>query len=441
MNIAVIGTGYVGLVTGACFASKKHKVTCVDVIPEKVEMINKGIPPIYEKGLEPMLKEVVGNGFLKATLDVDTAVKESDVIFICVGTPSLPDGSMDYTYVKKAAKDIAQAFTKDQEYKVVVVKSTCVPGTTDDIGKTILEKESGLRINDDFGLGMNPEFLREGVAVEDFLYPDRIVIGGSDKKTCEVIAQCYEGFEAPILFVDNTAAEMIKYASNSFLAMKISFINEIANLCEKFGIDVTEVAKGIGLDHRISEKFLRAGAGFGGSCFPKDVSALFHKSKEVGLPSKLLEATLKVNKEQPLRLVDLLKEELATKSLKGFKIGLLGLAFKPDTDDMREAPSLILLEKILEEGAIVKATDPIALENAKKEINHENLTFVEEPIEVIKDADACVLITEWKEYKDLSPEVFLNNMKNPIVIDGRRAFDYKIFREKGIKYRGIGLGK
>ncbi|MHA1866525.1 UDP-glucose 6-dehydrogenase [Candidatus Pacearchaeota archaeon] len=441
MNIAVIGTGYVGLVTGTCFASRGHKVTCVDVIPEKVEKINKGIPPIYEKDLDRMLKEVVEKGNLKATLNLSEAVAKSEIIYICVGTPSLPDGSMDYIYVKEAAKGIARELTEADEFKVIVVKSTCVPGTTDEIGKTIIEKESGKKLNVDFGLGMNPEFLREGVAINDFLYPDRIVIGGSNRETQNIIAKCYDEFNAPILFTDNTAAEMIKYASNSFLAMKISFINEMANLAEKFGIDIKDVAKGVGMDHRISGKFLRAGAGFGGSCFPKDVSALYVRSKELDQPSMLLEATLAVNKKQPLRLIDLLKKGLESEDIKGKTIGLLGLAFKPDTDDMREAPSLILINKLLEEGVTIKATDPVALENAKKEIAHEKLIYCENMEDAVKETDAVILITEWKEFRDLSAEFFIQKMKNPVVIDGRRAFDYKEFREKGVKILAIGLGK
>ncbi len=445
MKIAIFGTGYVGLVTGACFASKGHEVICVDVVPEKVEMINNSKSPIYEKGLDELLKNHVPTGLLRATLNAKDAVENAEIIFICVGTPSLPDGSMDYQYVEQSAKDIAEVFTKDQEYKVVVVKSTCIPGTTVNLVGPILEKTSGLKVGEDFGLGMNPEFLREGVAVQDFLYPDRIVVGGVDKRSLDSICKCYNEFNAPILTVDPTAAEMIKYTSNSFLACKISFINEMANLCEVLGIDVNDVAKGVGMDHRISDKFLRSGAGFGGSCFPKDVKALYHKSKEVSLPSKLLEATLRVNEIQPLRTIDLLKEELQkekqTESLKDLKIAVLGLAFKPETDDMREAPSLIILQQLLEEGAKVTVTDPIAIENAKKEINHSNLTFEESIDETLKEADACILVTEWKEFQSLPPEKFLELMKQPILIDGRKVYDYQVFRNKGIIYRAIGLGK
>ena len=280
MKIAIIGTGYGGLVTGTCFAKKGHDVTCVDVIQEKVDMINQAIPPIYEEGLEELLKQVVEEGKLKATLNFKEAIQMSEIIFICVGTPSFSNGLLDDKYVRSAATSIAQAFEEGQEYKVVVVKSTCNPGTTTDIVKPILEKNSKLTFGKDFGVGMNPEFLREGVALKDFLAPDRIVIGGNDERSQQLIAKTYEGFEAPILQVDSTTAEIIKLASNSFLAMKISFINEIANIAEKIGSDVSSIAQGVGMDERISNKFLRAGLGYGGSCFPKDDSALNQKSKD-----------------------------------------------------------------------------------------------------------------------------------------------------------------
>ena len=439
MKIAIIGTGYVGLVTGTCFAIKGHDVTCVDVIQEKVDKINQAIPPIYEEGLEEMLKQVVKEGKLKATLDLKEAIQMSEIIFICVGTPSFSNGLLDDKYVKSAATSIAQAFEEGQEYKVVVVKSTCNPGTTTDIVKPILEKNSKLVFGKDFGIGMNPEFLREGVAVKDFLAPDRIVIGGNDEKSQQMIAQTYEGFEAPILNVDPTTAEMIKLVSNSFLAMKISFINEVANIAEKIGSDVSSIAKGVGMDERISSKFLRAGLGYGGSCFPKDVSALYQKSKELDVKSKLLEATIEANKIQPLRAIELLKESYDGESLKNKRIAVLGLAFKPDTDDIRDAVSVPIIEKLLEEGAIVYATDPVAMENFESEIENANLHLVNSIEEVLKLADGCILVTEWKEFIDIPPEKFLELMKNPVLIDGRRAYDHKRFIETEVKYKAIGL--
>ena len=441
MKIAVVGTGYVGLVTGACFASLGHKVICVDIIPEKVDEINKGFSPIYEQGLEALLKGALSKNLLRATTDLDTAVRESDVIFICVGTPSLPDGSMSYEYVESAAKGIAKTLKEERKYKVIIIKSTCIPGTTVNHVGPILEKESGLKVGKDFGLGMNPEFLREGVAVNDFFYPDRVVIGAVDDKTKDFMMECYNGFVAPFVILHPTAAEMIKYCVNSFLATKISFINEMANLCENFGIDIKEVSEGMGMDHRISEKFLRAGAGWGGSCFGKDVRALLHKSKVLGIQSKSLQSTLDINLAQPLETIRLLKEELDVKTLKDKSIAVLGIAFKPETDDIREAPAIKIINHLLEEGALVKATDPVAIENAKKVWQHTNLVFKKNPEDVLKGAEGCILVTEWKDYVKLPAEIFKENMRNPILIDGRRVYDYHKFREKGIIYRGIGLGK
>ncbi len=440
MNIGIIGAGYVGLVSGVCFASNGHLVKCVDVIPERIEQINKGISPIYEEGLELLLKDTLSKELLEATIDFDYVVKSSDVIFICVGTPSLPDGSMDYKYVEKAAKDIGRVIKEQKKYKVIIVKSTCIPGTTINHVRPIIEEESGEKMGEGFGLGMNPEFLREGVAINDFLYPDRVVIGVSDDNTKDIMMKCYEGFLAPFVVVDPTSAEMIKYIANTFLATKISFFNEMANLTEKFNADISEVTEAVGMDHRISEKFMRAGIGWGGSCFPKDVRALLHASKEFGISSKVLQAALDMNDVQPFEAVRLLKEELGNEKIKGKTIAVLGLAFKPNTDDMRSAPSIPIVNHLLEEGANVKATDPIAIENAQKILNHHNLEFVKDASQALVDADACILVTEWSEYMNLPSETFNEKMKTPIIIDGRRVLDYKKLREKGIKYRGIGLG-
>ena len=440
MNIGIIGTGYVGLVTGVCFASKGHKVLCADVIPEKIELINKGKSPIFEEGLEDLLQEVLKNQLLEATTDVDYVIENSDVVFICVGTPSLADGSMNYEYVEEASRNIGRVLKKQQKFKVVIVKSTCIPGTTSNHVGPIIEETSGMKVRFGFGLGMNPEFLREGVAVNDFLYPDRVVIGVSDDNTKDIMMKCYDGFIAPFVLVDPTSAEMIKYAANTFLATKISFFNEMANLAEKFGADISVVTEAVGMDHRISEKFMNAGIGWGGSCFPKDIRALVHKSKEFGISSKLLQAAYDINEAQPFEAVRLLKEELGDEKLKGKRIAVLGLAFKPNTDDMREAPSIPIINLLLKEGANVLATDPIALEEAKHLLHHKNLEFVITAEDAITDSDACILVTEWSDYRHLRAEFFKEKMKNPIVIDGRRAFDYKKMRERGIRYRGIGLG-
>ncbi|MHA2308370.1 MAG: UDP-glucose dehydrogenase family protein [Candidatus Heimdallarchaeaceae archaeon] len=440
MNIGIIGTGYVGLVSGVCFASKGHKVFCADVIPEKIETINNGKSPIFEEGLDDLLQSALESQLLEATTDVDYVIEKSDVIFICVGTPSLPDGSMNYEYVEEAARNIGRILKKQQKFKVVIVKSTCIPGTTSNHVGPIIEQESGLKVQFGFGLGMNPEFLREGVAVNDFLYPDRVVIGVSDDNTKDIMMQCYDGFIAPFVIVDPTSAEMIKYAANTFLATKISFFNEMANLAEKFEADISVITEAVGMDHRISEKFMNAGIGWGGSCFPKDIRALLHKSREFGISSKLLKAALDTNEAQPFEAIRLLKEELGEEKLTNKKIAVLGLAFKPNTDDMREAPSIPIINLLLKEGANVFATDPIAVEEAKKMLKHKNLEFVTSADEALDKADACVLVTEWREYTHLPIENFIEKMKTPIVIDGRRKYNYEKMREKGIRYRGIGLG-
>ncbi|MCG3226715.1 MAG: UDP-glucose/GDP-mannose dehydrogenase family protein [Candidatus Heimdallarchaeota archaeon] len=440
MNIGIIGTGYVGLVTGVCLATKGHKVFCADVIPEKIESINNGKSPIFEEGLDDLLQTALESQLLEATTDIDYVIEKSDVIFICVGTPSLPDGSMNYEYVEEAARNIGRILKEQQKFKVIIVKSTCIPGTTTNHVGPIIEQESGLKVQFGFGLGMNPEFLREGVAVNDFLYPDRVVIGVSDENTKNIMMQCYDGFIAPFVIVDPTSAEMIKYAANTFLATKISFFNEMANLAEKFEADISVVTKAVGMDHRISEKFMNAGIGWGGSCFPKDIRALLHKSREFGISSKLLQAALDTNEAQPFEAIRLLKEELGDEKLKNKRIAVLGLAFKPNTDDMREAPSIPIINLLLKEGASVVATDPIAIEEAKKLLKHKNLEFVTSADEALNEADACVLVTEWREYTHLPFENFIDKMKSPIIIDGRRQYNYEKMREKGIRYRGIGLG-
>ena len=441
MNIAVIGTGYVGLVTGTCFASKGHDVICVDVIEEKILKINQGIAPIYEEGLDEMLKTVVSEKKLKATLSMSDAITNSELIYICVGTPSKEDGTYDYVYLRDASQKIGEELKEIDDYKVVVVKSTCSPGTTMNLVKPILEETSQKNAGKDFGLGMNPEFLREGVAIGDFLNPDRIVIGGIDEQSQRIVAKSYHGFESPFLYVDTTTAEMIKIASNSFLAMKISFINEIANIAEKIGSDIEEIAQGVGMDDRISSRFLRAGLGYGGSCFTKDIRALHRQSVEMGVPSDLLKATMKVNEAQPLRAAEILIEEMDDRSLENKKIGILGLAFKPDTDDVREAVSITLIDYLLNRGAKVFATDPIALENFKEIISHKNLTLTSKVEDVLTDSDACILVTEWKEFLDLSPELFKKLMKTPLVVDGRRSLDSEKFKDKGVNFKSIGLGK
>lgn len=401
MNLAIIGTGYVGLTSGICFASKGHKVKCIDIDSKKVDLINSKVSPIYEEGMNELLAQVIDKGNLKATLDAKGAIHESDIVFICVGTPSAKDGSINLDYIKKAAKTVSENLNN---YKVIVVKSTVVPRTTEDVVGKIL-KESGK----EFGLCMNPEFLKEGSAIKDFLEGDRIVLGVSDKKAENVMRNVYENFGQKIFITNPRTAEMIKYANNSFLATKISFANEFGNLCKKLDIDTYNVMDGIGMDDRINRKFLNSGAGFGGSCFPKDVKAIVSKGLVEGEPMTLLKAVLKVNDSQPLKMVELLKKHT---SIHGKTIGLLGLAFKKGTDDLREAPSLIIIDELIKQKAKVIAYDPKAMNHAKKMLGNK-IGYAENIGEVIDSSDAVLIVTEWDEFKDL-------DFKNKIVIDGRK---------------------
>ncbi len=433
-KIGVIGTGYVGLVSGACFADLGIKTTCLDVVEDKVNKINKGIPPIYEKGLDDLLNSVVvDRNLLQATLDRKKTLDESDIIFICLPTPSDKDGSINLKYVKEEIKELAKLYKNMDSYKTFVIKSTVIPGTTETTVKDLIEEYSGKKAGIDFGLAMNPEFLMEGLAIENFTKPDRVVIGAYDEKSYNMVAELYSSFSCPILKTSLTEAEMIKYASNSFLALKVSYINEIANICERVNADVGVVAKGMGLDSRISSKFLRAGIGFGGSCFGKDVSALLSLSRDIKRESKLLAALLDVNETQPLRVIEMLSEVLP--DLNNKKIALLGLAFKPGTDDMRDSRAIVIANKLTELGAIVKGYDPVAKETAERvlpNINHEKSA-----IDALTDADACILATEWDEFRKLSADDF-SVMAGKVIIDGRRALDWKKLRENGFTVKVIG---
>ncbi|MEM2918218.1 MAG: UDP-glucose/GDP-mannose dehydrogenase family protein [Candidatus Altiarchaeota archaeon] len=423
MNIAVIGAGYVGLITAAGFAEKGHRVFCVDIDKRKIELINEKKAPIYEKGLQEILENRVGKN-LFATLNLSEAILNSDVTFICVGTPTDKDGSSDLKYVKKVSADIAKNL-KEKTYHVVVVKSTVVPGTTENIVKPIIEKISGKICKKDFGLVMNPEFLREGIALDDFLKPDRIVIGSIDKKSGDIVEDLYKDFNSKIFRTDIKTAEMIKYASNAFLATKISFINEIGNICKKLGIDTYEVAKGISLDHRISPYFLNAGLGFGGSCFPKDLKALIHEAKKVNYNPELLSSVMKVNSKQPYKLIELAKKKV--KNFSGKKVAVLGLAFKADTDDIRESQSIPVIKILLKEKAKISAYDPKAMVNMKKIFS--NIQYANSAEEALKDADIALILTDWKEFENLDFSV----MKNKIVVDGRNI----VRNKEGIDYEGL----
>ncbi len=427
MKISIIGTGYVGTVTGACFAHLGNDVVCVDVDQKRVDMLNSAVPPIYEEGLEELLKAHSGKN-LRATLDYDDAINHTDISFICVPTPCDDSGKIDLRFIREASRSIGKRLKNKNSYHVVVVKSTVVPQTTEKAVTSELEKESGKKAGKDFGVGMNPEFLREGKAVYDFQHPDRIVIGADDAKASKIIKSLYASYTCPILETDTKTAEMIKYVSNSFLATKISFSNEVGNICKRLGIDTYKVMKGVGMDARISPQFLNSGLGFGGSCFPKDVKALIGKASEVDYEPVLLKTVLKVNDAQPDMLMQLLKKHVP--DLKSKKIAVLGLAFKNDTDDIRESRAIAVIGALLAEGASVSAYDPMAAENMKRVF--PNISYHKTSADALKDADACIIATEWGEFSKLNRE--FECMKKRIVIDGRKVLDPE---GKEIIYEGL----
>jgi UDPglucose 6-dehydrogenase/GDP-mannose 6-dehydrogenase len=445
MKISIIGTGYVGLVSGVCLAEKGHQVICVDVDQDKVNLINQGTSPIYEKGLEDLLRKNIDNN-LRATTDFYKAVIETDVSLIAVGTPF--DGTeIDLSFIERVSRHIGGVLKDKGSYHVVVVKSTVVPGTTDEFVLPILEESSGKTAGIDFGVGMNPEFLREGEAIHDFMFPDRIVIGGMDQRTIDALGELYDVFDgADKLRTNNKTAEMIKYASNSLLATMISFSNEIANLCSAIGdIDVVDVMKGVHLDKRLSPimpngqrilpgitSFLEAGCGFGGSCFPKDVRALIAHGKKHDRPMRLLHEVMRINEEQPRKVLSILKKHFPR--LEGLRVTILGLAFKPGTDDMRESPAILIIKELSAQEALIKAYDPAANKNAQKLFNHINISFCDDLVNAIQEVDAIILITRWEEFKKI-PDLLRDLDQQPIVIDGRRMLD----KSSVSRYQGIGL--
>jgi UDPglucose 6-dehydrogenase/GDP-mannose 6-dehydrogenase len=445
VKISIVGTGYVGLVTGACLAAVGHEVVCIDVDRDKVDCINRGETPIYEEGLEPLLRRHIGKT-LKASTDLRTAVHGSEITFIAVGTPF--DGErIDLKFIRQVAKDIGAALRDKQGYHVVVVKSTVVPGTTDDVVRPLLEEASGKRAGVDFGVGMNPEFLTEGVAVADFADPDRIVVGGMDARSIDTLARVYAPFtDVPVQRTNNKTAEMIKYTSNSVLATLISFSNEIGNLCATLGgVDAVDVMKGVHLARYFSPKledgrrvtapitsFLAAGCGFGGSCLPKDVKALVAHGEAAGQSMPLLATVIKINLGQPQRVIALLERTFP--SLAGVKVSVLGLAFKPDTDDMRESPAIPIIKALLERGAVVSAYDPIATESAKKVLPPAGICFAEGLPQAVAGAEAVVIVTSWAEFREL-PELLATRPNPPLVVDTRRMLD----KARVARYAGIGL--
>lgn len=440
-SISIVGTGFVGLCTAVGFASKGYNVITSTSDQKKAALINKGIPPFYEPKLEELLKRVVEDGYLKCVTERKKAILNTEVTFVNVGTPSQPSGSIDLRFIESCAYYIGEALQRKNSYHLLVVKSTVIPGTTEKVFKPIVEKHSVKRCGVDFGLCVNPEFLREGSAIHDTLQPDRIIIGECDLRSGETLERLYRefyGLNLPtILRTSPQTAELIKYANNAFLATKVSFINSMANLCERIpGVDVTTVAKGIGLDERIGPLFLKAGLGYGGSCLPKDVKALMAFSKDLGYGPVLLNAVEEVNSVQPYRAVELARKQL--NELKGKRVAILGLAFKPDTDDMREAVSVKVVRKLLKEEADVVVYDPVAMSNARR-IFGNNVGYASAPIECISNADCCILVTEWNEFRNLKPEDFIEHMKTPVLVDGRRIFNAEEF-SKTVRFAAIGLG-
>lgn len=428
VNIAIIGTGYVGLVTGACFAEVGHNVICVDNDPKKVELLRGGGIPIYEPGLEDIVKRNVAAGRLRFVGEIAEGVRKSDVIFIAVPTPPRPDGSVDMSYVEKVAREIAGALT---EYKIVVDKSTVPVQTGEKVAETI-RRYNKQKIEVD--VVSNPEFLREGCAVQDLMQPDRVVIGVTSEKPVAMMKAIYTPFRAPIIVTDISSAEMIKHACNSFLALKISYANALSVLCEASGANIDDVVEGMGLDKRIGRAFLNAGLGYGGSCFPKDISAFVHIAEQLGYDFRLLKEVQSINAEQARRFLKKVHDTLWI--VKDKTIAVLGLAFKPNTDDMRLAPSLDVIRPLQEEGARIKVYDPQAMEKAKEILT--GVEFCADAYAAAKDAEALIVCTEWDEFRQLDLEKLRSIMAQPIVLDGRNLFDPAKMKELGFDYRSIG---
>lgn len=436
MNIAIVGTGYVGLVSGTCFSEMGINVTCVDIDEQKIAKLQNGIVPIYEPGLEDMVLRNVKAGRLKFTTDIRTCLDEAEVVFSAVGTPPDEDGSADLHYVLDVARTVGKNI---KNYLVFVTKSTVPVGTAKKVKAAIAEEIAKRGADVEFDVASNPEFLKEGAAIDDFMRPDRVVVGVESERAKEIMARLYRPFMLTndrMLFTDIPSAEMIKYAANSMLATRISFMNDIANLCERVGADVSMVRKGIGSDSRIGAKFLYPGCGYGGSCFPKDVKALIKTAEKNGYEMHVLKAVEEVNERQKRILFGKLEKHFGGE-LKGKKIAMWGLSFKPETDDMREAPALVLIDLLLKAGCEVKVYDPIAMEECKRRIG-ETVTYCADKYEAAIDADALLMVTEWKEFRVPSWDVLKKTMRGNVVIDGRNIYDRKELEGKGFIYYRIG---
>lgn len=438
MNIAVVGTGYVGLVTGTCFAETGNQVICVDIDVNKVERMRNGEVPIYEPGLKPIFDRSIREGRLKFTTDLESAIADAQVIFLCLPTPPGADGQADLSAVLKVAEQLGSII---KDYKVIINKSTVPVGTADKVTERVSRNATV-----DFDVVSNPEFLREGAAVEDFLKPERVVIGTRSEKAAEIMKDLYGPFVRsgnPIIIMDERSSELTKYAANALLATKITFMNEIANICEKVGADVDNVRKGIGTDSRIGKRFLFAGIGYGGSCFPKDVQAIHYTSKEMGYNFQILDSVMKVNNAQKVSMVPKVTEMFG-EDLNGKTFGIWGLAFKPDTDDVREAPALYLMHELAKKGAKFKAYDPEALHTfqaAASELVNDSTEYVDRPSKAKQGVDALIICTEWSEFRVSDLEHFKNYMEKPIIFDGRNLYDLEKANKAGWTYISVGRPK
>jgi len=439
MNIAIVGSGYVGLVSGVCFAQIGHKVICVDIDEEKIKKLRMGKVPIYEPGLEVLLKKHLKNKRLKFTTSIKEATQKSTAIFIAVGTPSKKNGDADLTYVENVARQIASNMN---DYKLIIEKSTVPANTGNRVKRTIkmnLPKKfrEGGKVTLDFDVASNPEFLREGSAIDDFMHPDRVVIGVESKKAEKLFREIYRPLKPHMIVTNINSAELIKHASNSFLATKISFINAVSQVCNHLGADVLKVAEGMGYDKRIGRAFLDAGVGYGGSCFPKDVDAFIRISDKSGYSFNLLKEVRNINEEQKSSFVHLIEDKLWI--VKNKVIGVLGLAFKPDTDDMRSAPSVDIINALVHEGAKIKAYDPVAMPNAKTIF--KKITFCRDPYAVAKDCDCLLVLTEWDEFKNLNFKKLRSEMKQPVIFDGRNLYHDQNLEDLGFEYYSVGRGQ
>jgi len=434
MKLTIIGTGYVGLTSGTCFAEVGHHVTCVDNNPDKIDTLLRGEVPIYEPGLAELVKKNVAAGRLKFTTSTEEGVRDGEVVFIAVPTPPQPDGSVDLSFIEKVAREIAQCLTPELGYRVIVDKSTVPVKTGEKVTETVRRyAPPGV----EFGVTSNPEFLREGCAVDDLLNPDRIVIGANDERALSLMRKLYEPFVAPVLVTDINSAELIKHAANSFLALKISYINAVANICEAAGADVEKVAEGIGTDKRIGRQFLNAGLGYGGSCFPKDIKAFIAISEAIGQPFNLLKEVERINAGQLDRFLDKIREKLWVFREK--KVALWGLAFKQNTDDVRESVAIKLAQRMLEEGASIVASDPEAIETAKRLGGLEgDISYVEDPYDALDGADALVIATEWPQFASADLNQVAAKLRTPLVFDGRNLLEPEDAKAAGLEYHPIG---